>query len=73
MPLIIGRSPWWSIQSGSGDEPGEQVRAVLDLSEPAGDQCRELVDGALRQVDQRSFQVRPDSLDRVELWGVGGN
>jgi hypothetical protein len=50
-----------------GEEALEQAGPVLHPPEPGLDQRGQLIDVVLDQVGQRSFQVGPDRLDRVQL------
>src|SRR5260221_4485916 len=59
------------VESGAGEEAAEQAGPVLHPFEPGLYHRRELGDVVLGEVGQRSFQVRPHQLDRVELAGIG--
>lgn len=57
-----GYSRLSQVESGLGEEAGQDPGAVLQAAEPGLDQRDELVEGAPGQVDQAAFQVRPDGL-----------
>src|SRR3954468_3109193 len=60
------------VEPSAGEEAGQQLGAVLHPFEPGLHERGELGDVVLGQVGQRSLQVRPPRLHRVELVGVRG-
>src|SRR6202040_3760210 len=58
------------VESGLGEEALEEAGLVLHPPEPGLHQRGQLIDVVLDQVGQRPFQVRPDRLNRVQLWRV---
>src|SRR5205823_14535194 len=58
------------IESGFGEESGDEVWPVLDPFQSGLDQGEELVDAAFGQVGQGPLQMRPHRLSRlVTVWG----
>src|SRR6266498_1122735 len=66
----LGLWPRGEVESGAGQEPGDQTWTVLDAFESGLDQGEELIDAAFGQVGQALLQMRPDCLDRVEFGRV---
>jgi hypothetical protein len=58
------------VELGLGQEAAEEAGHVLHPSGPGLDQRGQLADVLLGEVGQRSFQVRPDRLHRIQLAGV---
>jgi hypothetical protein len=62
---------WFEDEPGLGEEPVDELGPVLDALEPVLDDGGELVHVAGGEVAQAILHVRPDTLGRVELGGVG--
>jgi hypothetical protein len=65
--LLKGRE----VEAGLGQEAAEKARPVLHPPQPGLHQRGQLIDVMFGQVGQRSLQVRPDRLNRVQLRRVG--
>lgn len=68
-------SLWWGAdaEAGFGQGAVDEVAAVLDLSQAAAYGAGQVVGAGERGVGCRSAAwQRPDSFDRVQVWGVGG-
>jgi hypothetical protein len=55
------------VESGLGEEAVDEAGPVLHPCEPGLHQRGQLIDALLGEVGQRSLQVRPDGLDRIQL------